>query len=117
MINFFTGRKYLNSEWLERLNTKRRIHVIYLAVDPKCQGAGIAHRLLRPVLDYADQKGLLVTLETHNPQNLKFYTDCGFSLHEMMRSHFDFVQYCMVREPKCETVHQLVQPMAVSAPA
>lgn len=118
LINFFTGRKYLNSEWLERLNTKRRIHVIYLAVDPKCQGAGIAHRLLRPVLDYADQKGLLVTLETHNPQNLKFYTDCGFSLHEMMRSHFDLVQYCMVREPKCETVHQLVQqPMAVSAPA
>ncbi|HWP51712.1 MAG TPA: N-acetyltransferase, partial [Clostridia bacterium] len=118
LINFFTGRKYLNSEWLDRLNTKRRIHIIYLAVDPKCQGAGIAHRLLRPVLDYADQKGLLVTLETHNPQNLKFYTDCGFGLHEMMRSHFDLVQYCMVREPKCETVRQLMQQqMAVQAPA
>lgn len=118
LINFFAGRKYLNSEWLERLDTKRRIHVIYLAVDPQYQGTGVAHRLLRPVLDYADQKGLLVTLETHNPQNLKFYTDCGFSLHEMVRSHFDLVQYCMVRTPKCEAVRQLTQqPMAVLAPA
>ncbi|WMJ83532.1 GNAT family N-acetyltransferase [Oscillospiraceae bacterium LTW-04] len=118
LLNFFTGRKYLNSEWLERLKTKRRIHIIYLAVDPQYQGTGIAHRLLGPVLDYADQRGLLVTLETHNPQNLKFYTDCGFSLHEMMRSHFDLVQYCMVREPKSGTVCQLMpQPTAVPAPA
>ena len=118
LINFFAGRKYLNSEWLDRLDTKRRIHIIYLAVDPKCQGAGVAHRLLRPLLDYADQKGLLVTLETHNPQNLKFYTDCGFSLHEMVRSHFDLVQYCMVRAPKCDVVRRLPQqPVAVSAPA
>lgn len=118
LVNFFTGRKYLNSEWLDRLKTKRRIHIIYLAVDPKCQGAGIAHRLLGPLLDYADEKGLMVTLETHNPQNLKFYTDCGFTLHEMMRSHFDLVQYCMVRTPKCDVVRQLPQqPRAVSAPA
>lgn len=120
LMNFFAGRKYLNSEWLERLGNKNRLHIIYLAVDPNCQGLGIAHRLLHPVLDYADERGLLVTLETHNPQNLKFYAGCGFSLHEMVRSHFDLVQYCLVRQPKCDTVRQLQtqsQPMAVSAPA
>ena len=97
--NFFAGRKYLNSAWASKLGTKRRIHIIYLAVSPENRGAGIAHQLLKPVLEYADQNDLLVTLETHNPQNLNFYLTCGFSVVTTLKSHFDLVQYCMVRRP------------------
>ena len=110
--NFFYGRKYLNSRWVSRLGTKRRIHIIYLAVAPESRGAGIAHRLLKPVLEYADQNDLLVTLETHNPQNLNFYLACGFSVVETLQSHFDLRQYCMVRRPHTPIVNPCPKQVA-----
>ncbi|MEG1849090.1 MAG: N-acetyltransferase [Oscillospiraceae bacterium] len=98
--NFFVGRNYLNSQWLEELDTDRRIHIIYLAVAPEKQGTGIAHRLLLPVLEYADQNGLLVTLETHNPRNVAFYRNYGFETFEKeLQGSFDLIQYCLIRKP------------------
>ena len=39
-FNFFVGRDYLNSSWTDQLHQARRIHIIYLAVDPAAQDAG-----------------------------------------------------------------------------
>lgn len=96
--NFFLGRQYLNSRWTEELPDDR-MHLIYFAVRPQKRGSGIAHRMITPVLDYADQKDLLVSLETHNAANLSLYRHYGFHLYETLQSHFDLTQYCLVRAP------------------
>ena len=68
-FNFLRGRDYLNSSWTDELD-ENRLHIIYLAVRPSCQGRGYAKQLMSAVLDCADRKGLLVSLETHNPKNV-----------------------------------------------
>lgn len=97
--NFFLGRKYLNSKWTDALPDER-MHLIYFAVRPSCRGSGIAHRLISPVLNYADQKGLIVSLETHNAANLPMYQHYHFELFKTLKSHFDLTQYCLVRKPR-----------------
>lgn len=44
--NFFVGRDYLNSRWTAQLHQQQRLHIIYLAVDPKAQHHGVADLLL-----------------------------------------------------------------------
>lgn len=97
--NFFLGRQYLNSRWTEELPDER-MHIIYFAVRPGLRGSGIAHRLMAPVLDYADERGLLLSLETHNPANLPLYRHYGFCMHKTLQSHFSLTQYCLVRAPR-----------------
>lgn len=112
--NFFLGRSYLNSQWLEELDSDRRIHIIYLAVSPQKQGEGIAGRLIKTVIDYADHNGLMITLETHNPQNISFYKHYGFEVFKTQQSHFDLNQYCIIRKPKVSTGINI--PPATSLP-
>ncbi|MEA4892398.1 MAG: GNAT family N-acetyltransferase [Peptococcaceae bacterium] len=96
--NFFLGRQYLNSRWTEELSDNR-LHIIYFAVRPASQGSGIAHKLITPVMEYADRKDLLLSLETHNAKNLPRYQHYGFKVYKTLQSHFSLTQYCLVREP------------------
>lgn len=98
-FNFLKGRDYLNSSWTEELD-ENRLHIIYLAVRPSCQGRGLAKYLMNTVLDYADQRNLLVSLETHNPKNVAMYRRFGFKLYDTIDHYPDLVQYCLVREAK-----------------
>lgn len=102
-FNFFKGRDYLNSSWTEELD-ENRLHVIYLAVRPSCQGRGLAKYLMRVVMEYADQREMLISLETHNPKNVAIYQKFGFELFETIDHYPDLVQYCMVRRPKLRRV-------------
>ena len=54
-FNFVKGRDYLNSSWTEELD-ENRLHIIYLAVRPSCQGRGLAKYLMNVVMEYADQR-------------------------------------------------------------
>ena len=96
--NFFLGRQYLNSRWTEEL-PDNRMQLIYFAVRPALQGAGVGHKMIQPVLDYADEHGLLISLETHNPANLPRYDHYGFDVYKTLKSHFELTQYCLVRQP------------------
>ena len=98
-FNFLKGRDYLNSSWTEELD-ENRLHIIYLAVRPSCQGRGLAKYLMNTVLHYADQRNLLVSLETHNPKNVAMYRRFGFKLYDTIDHYPDLVQYCVVREAK-----------------
>lgn len=98
-FNFLKGRDYLNSSWTEELD-ENRLHIIYLAVRPSCQGRGLAKYLMNTVLDYADQRNLLVSLETHNSKNVAMYRRFGFKLYDTIDHYPDLVQYCLVREAK-----------------
>lgn len=55
---------------------------------------------MNTVLDYADQRNLLVSLETHNPKNVAMYRRFGFKLYDTIDHYPDLVQYCLVREAK-----------------
>ena len=96
--NFVLGRDYLNSNWTDQLHQDNRLHVIYLAVRPSMQHHGLAALLMNEVLHYADKHQMMVSLETHNPNNVEFYQHLGFNLYGVLNKHFDLKQYCMIRE-------------------
>lgn len=98
--NFIKGKSYLNSSWTHGLHQDNRLHIIYFAVRPAMQGHGIADKLMNGVIDYADEKGLLISLETHNRSNVEMYQHFGFDIYKTERRNFDLAQYCMVRHPK-----------------
>jgi len=95
--NFLRGENYLNASWTAEL-PHNRLHLIYLAVDPALQHHGIAALLMGEALRYADGHGMMVSLETHNEQNLPFYHNFGFHIHRVMAYNFPLKQYCLVRE-------------------
>lgn len=103
--NFSIGRNYLNSKWTDNLEQENRLHIIYLAVSPNMQHHGIFRKLIQTVIDYADDKDLMISLETHNVQNVAMYEHFGFRVFQRIEKHFDLIQYCMVREA-CSTALQ-----------
>ena len=96
--NFRRGRDYLSSDWTQKLGADN-IHIVYFAVRREFHGSGLAHRLMAPVLQYADESGMSVTLETHNPDNLKIYRHYGFDVFDTFTRGLDLREYCLVRRP------------------
>lgn len=97
LSNFVRGRDYLSEAWTDDISSDERLHIIYLAVRPAMQGHGIAAKLMRAVLAKADERHLLISLETHNAHNVEIYKHFGFSVFEVLQKHFALKQYCMVR--------------------
>lgn len=97
--NFKKGIDYLNSRWTDEL-PDNRLHIVYLAVDPELQHHGIAAEMLHQVMHYADEHGLMVSLETHNEHNVPFYQNFGFDVYRVEEHHFPLKQYCLVRQAK-----------------
>ena len=79
--NFMRGVDYLNSSWTDQLHQNRRLHIIYLAVDPHVQHHGVAALLLDEAIDYANRHRMMISLETHNEKNLAFYAKFGFKVY------------------------------------
>ena len=92
------GEDYLNSSWPDQLHQDRRLHIIYLAVDPEMQHHGIAATLVEEAVAYAERNDLMISLETHNPRNVAFYQQFGFKVYGVVEKHFSLKQYCLVRE-------------------
>ncbi len=72
--------------------------MIYLAVSPQMQHHGLAAFLMGEVIDYAQKHHLMISLETHNPDNVPMYQHFGFKVFGIVQKHFDLKQYCMIRE-------------------
>lgn len=51
-----------------------------LGVEPRQQGRGIGARLLAPVLEAADSRGVTCALHTSDPANVTFYERFGFAV-------------------------------------
>lgn len=100
--NFIRGKNYLNSNWTNSLDEKKRIHIIYFAVRSSMHGTGIAHKLISAVLEYADKNSLYISLETHNPNNIVIYEHYGFKVYKVLKSHMDLDQYCMLRSARTQ---------------
>lgn len=100
--NFLKGEEYLNEGWTDALHETRRLHIIYLAVNPDMQHHGIAALLMNAAIDYAEEQNLMVSLETHNQRNLAFYQQFGFETYEVVEKNFSLKQYCLVRKAQTE---------------
>lgn len=96
--NFVKGKDYLNSRWTDQLHQEERLHIIYLAVDPAVQHHGLSGILLNEVIRYAQEHHLMISLETHNPDNVPLYEHFGFNLFGVVEKNFDLKQYCLIRE-------------------
>ena len=70
--NFIKGGDYLNSSWTQQLHQTKRLHIIYLAVHPRMQHHGMAAMLMDEAIRYAQEHGMMISLETHNEKNLEF---------------------------------------------
>lgn len=46
----------------------------------------------------AQEHHLMISLETHNPDNVPMYEHFGFKLFGIVQKHFDLKQYCLIRE-------------------
>lgn len=100
--NFFVGRDYLNSRWTAQLHQQQRLHIIYLAVDPKAQHQGVADLLLDEVIRYSEENRMMISLETHNEKNVAMYEHFGFKVFGIVEKHFPLKQYCLIREIQAE---------------
>lgn len=71
-----------------------------LSVKKDAQGKGIASKLLRPMLDFCDDKKMAAYLETNKGKNVGLYKHYGF---ELQREEFvpksNIKHYAMVRKP------------------
>ena len=66
------------------------------------QHHGIAVKLLKAAVDYADKHHMMMSLETHNPNNVTLYQQFGFEIYEVLEKHFHLKQFCMVRPIQSE---------------
>lgn len=95
-LSFFKNRRFLTSKWAEFVGN-RHMHIDFLAVSPHSRGKGVASKLVKPLLDYADRNACRTTLETHNPGNLGLYHHFGFRVVEEIDGEQNFRQYCLER--------------------
>ena len=66
---------------------------------PSHQHHGLAELLMDEVINYAQKHKMLISLETHNPNNVPIYEHFGFKTYGIVeKPHFDLKQYCMIRE-------------------
>ena len=63
------------------------------------QHHGLAELLMDEVINYAQKHKMLISLETHNPNNVPIYEHFGFKTYGIVeKPHFGLKQYCMIRE-------------------
>jgi GNAT superfamily N-acetyltransferase len=64
----------------KRLMDRPHYYVWGAAVEPTHHGKGIGTQLMQPGIERADQQGVPIYLETHDPKNIRFYEKLGFRL-------------------------------------
>lgn len=75
----------------------------YIGTKASARGRGYASKLLRHMMDKADEENRAIYLESSNVVNNKFYAKLGFELRKEIlftRGPVPVRLYCMVREPQ-----------------
>ena len=71
-------------------------YLYYLLRNPQLEETYLVH--MEEVIRYAQEHHLMISLETHNPDNVPMYEHFGFKLFGIVQKHFDLKQYCLIRE-------------------
>ena len=84
-----------------RIIKRPHYYLELLGVDERFQGLGFASRLVRPVLEHADQSRRICYLETQNEKNVVLYKHFGFEVVDMVHPGFGGdAYYLMLRKGK-----------------
>ena len=62
------------------------------------QHHGVAEKLMDDAIRYAEEHRMMISLETHNQNNVEFYQKFGFKVYGVLEKNFSLKQYCMIRE-------------------
>ena len=72
-----------------------------LSIKKEAQGKGIASKLMKPMLQFCDDEGMVAYLETNKQSNVGLYCHYGFNLMKEERiPKSDVIHYAMVRQPR-----------------
>jgi ribosomal protein S18 acetylase RimI-like enzyme len=78
-------------------------YLFFIGVDPRSQGQGYGGMLIRPMLEWLDEKGMACYLNTQNEANIGLYEHFGFRVVEQVTlPGTTFVHTGMVRDPAVE---------------
>ena len=82
----------------EEILKRGYLYLQVIGVSPKLQGQGFGGKLLRAIIEYADNEEILIYLET-TEENVQLYKKFGFRvLKEIKLSTIDLSMWAMVRE-------------------
>ncbi|KAB8041109.1 GNAT family N-acetyltransferase [Silvanigrella paludirubra] len=76
-------------------------YLFSIGVHKEYQGKSYGTKMLKPILDFIDQRNEYCYLETHNPNNIAFYEKHGFELKNVtLLPKSNTEHYAMYRSPK-----------------
>jgi len=75
-------------------------YLFFIGVDPRHQGQGYGGQLIRPMIEWLDEKGMACYLNTQNEKNIGLYEHFGFrAVEQVTLSGSAIVHTGMVRDP------------------
>lgn len=86
--------------------TSQSIYVVVFGVDPTVQGKGLGGKLLRHIIQIADEQGLPMTLTTQDVKSADWYKTFGFETTDVDTISLpqpdgeEMTSWCMVRPAK-----------------
>lgn len=87
----------MNSKWLNDFIRDDCAHLEFLVVQKPYRGHGLAKKMVSRILGECKKRGIVCSLETHNPKNVGMYKHFDFELVDKIRMpDSDLVQYCML---------------------
>lgn len=99
---FFIKSIYNNSSaWIGEFVNDKFIHIDLIVVDSNYRNKGYAKAIIEDILEEANKKKLVTTLETQNPINVSIYEGFGFKVVKEQK-YKDLIQYCMIRKPNAK---------------
>jgi len=100
LSRIFMSHNMLRGDWNGRYAAADYLYLSITAVDKGLRGTGVFRKVIQPFLDWSDEDGLPITLETHNHKNTGVYEHLGFEVAKVIENPgCSFRQYCMVRRP------------------
>ncbi|MGL4798525.1 MAG: GNAT family N-acetyltransferase [Cellulosilyticaceae bacterium] len=94
---FLKTLKVMSSEWIYDQIEGQYIHLDLIVVKEEARGKGKAKQIIGYIINEATEKGLPLTLETQNPDNVALYEHFGFEVVHTI-SWEGMTQYCMIRK-------------------
>ncbi len=83
-----------------RLMPQEHMYLWILSVDPAFQGEGLTTRMLAPMLERLDRRGLPCFVETHAEENVPIYRHFGFEvLDESLLPGTQIGHWALARKP------------------
>lgn len=97
--NFKAVKKVVDMKWAYRELSGNFYYVKMLAVDSGLRGSGAFRRLMEPLFEECDRKGIPIVLETHDERNVAIYEHFGFrTVRTLGPGPTGLKQHCMVRD-------------------